>query len=107
MAWHASRDPSIQQRWRERVRHFEASGLTAKIFCEREGFGTESLRRWRRWCGQNPPQLPALVEVKVAVPAPPPRDHMVVELAGQRRLTLEPGFDTDAVARLVAILDRP
>jgi hypothetical protein len=109
MAWHASRDPSIQQRWRERVHRFEVSGLSAKAFCEREGFGTESLRRWRRWCTQNPPQLPALVEVKVAAPAPPPppRDHMVVELAGGRRLTLEPGFDPDAVARLVAILDRP
>ncbi len=109
MAWHASRDPSIQQRWRERVHRFEASGLSAKAFCVREGFGTESLRRWRRWCTQNPPQLPALVEVKVAPrsPPPPPRDHMVVELAGGRRLTLEPGFGTDAVARLVAILDRP
>ena len=109
MAWHASRDPSIQQRWRARVHRFEASGLTAKAFCEREGFGTESLRRWRRWCTQNPPQLPALVEVKLAgsAPPPPPRDHMVVDLARGRRLTLEPGFDTDAVARLVAILERP
>jgi hypothetical protein len=108
MGWHASRDSSIQQRWRERVRRFEASSLTAKAFCAREGFGTESLRRWRRWCEQNPPQLPALVEVRVATPSPPPpRDHMVVEVAGGRRLTLEPGFDADAVARLVAILDRP
>jgi hypothetical protein len=32
---------------------------------------------------------------------------MVVELSGGRRLTLEPGFDADAVARLVALLDRP
>lgn len=109
MAWHASRDPSIQQRWRERVCRFEASGVTAKAFCLREGFGSESLRRWRRWCTQNPPQLPALVEVKVAPPSPPPppRDHMVIELASGRRLTLEPGFDSDAVACLVAILDRP
>jgi|SaaInlStandDraft_3_1057020.scaffolds.fasta_scaffold122131_1 hypothetical protein len=109
MAWHASRDPSIQQRWRERVRRFEASNLTARAFCAGEAFGAESLRRWRRWCGQNPPQLPALVEVKLTapVPPPPPRDHMVVELGGGRRLTLEPGFDADAVARLVNILDRP
>ena len=106
MAWRASADPTIQQRWRDRVRRFEASTLTSKAFCAREGFGTESLRRWRRWCAQNPPQLPALVEVKVAAPSPP-RDIMVVELSGGRRLTLEPGFDADAVARLVALLDRP
>lgn len=109
MAWRASCDPSIQQRWRERVRRFEASTLTAKAFCAQEGFGTESLRRWRRWCAKNPPQLPALVEVKVGAPSPPPppRDQMVVELAGGRRLTLEPGFDDAAVGRLVTILDRP
>ena len=106
MAWRASADPTIQQRWRDRVRRFEASTLTTKAFCAREGFGTESLRRWRRWCAQNPPQLPALVEVKVAAPSPP-RDIMVVELSDGRRLTLEPGFDADAVARLVALLDRP
>ena len=106
MAWRASADPTIQQRWRDRVRRFEASTLTTKAFCEREGFGTESLRRWRRWCAQNPPQLPALVEVKVAALSPR-RDIMVVELSGGRRLTLEPGFDADAVARLVALLDRP
>ena len=107
MAWRASRDPEIQHLWRDRVRRYESSCLTARAFCAREGFGTESLRRWRRWLQVNPPQLPALVEVRVATAAPTParRDCMVVELAGGRCLTLEPGFDADAVARLVAVLE--
>ena len=107
MAWRASSNPEIQQLWRDRVRRFESSRLTATAFCGREGFGIESLRRWRRWFLDNPPQLPALVEVKVAASAPAPnrRDCMVVELVSGRCLTLEPDFDADAVARLVAVLE--
>jgi hypothetical protein len=108
MPWSASRDPVVQQQWRERVERFEASGLSAKAFCAREGFGVESLRRWRRWLGRQAAEVPALVEVRVreVAPPPPPRDAMVVELAQGRRLVLEPGFDPGAVARLVATLER-
>ena len=108
MPWSASRDPVVQQQWRDRVARFEASGQSAKAFCAQEGFGVESLRRWRRWLGRQAVAVPALVEVRVreVAPPPPPRDAMVVELAQGRRLHLEPGFDAVAVARLVATLER-
>ena len=39
MACRASSDPENQQQWRDRVRRFESSSLTAKSFCAEEGFG--------------------------------------------------------------------
>ena len=108
MPWSASRDPAIQQQWRDRVARFEASGQSAKAFCAQAGFGVESLRRWRRWLARQAATAPALVEVRVreVAPPPPPRDAMVVELARGRRLHLEPGFKALDIARLVDILDR-
>lgn len=108
MPWRASRDPAVQDQWRRRVAAYEASGQSMAAFCANRDFGRESLSRWRRWLARHDTVVPALVEVTVreAEPARPPRDAMVVELAGGRRLHLEPGFDAGAVARLVGILDR-
>jgi transposase-like protein len=111
MAWIASTNPAVRQRWRERVECYESSGVPMKEFCRREGFGRESLRRWRRWFREQGATeraaAPALVEVNVSPePRVDPRDAMVVELAGGRRVHLEPGFDAAAVACLVATLER-
>lgn len=112
MPWRASENPVVQARWRERVNAYEASALSLRAFAVGAGLGVESLGRWRRWFrsqSNSVAQLPALVQVKVSSAEPPPsppRDHMVVELAPDRRLYLEPGFDRTAVARLLSILDR-
>lgn len=110
MPWRASDNPVVQARWRERVNAYEASTLSLRAFAVDAGLGVESLGRWRRWFrsqSDGVAQLPALVQVQVSSPAPPlARDHMVVELAHDRRLHLEPGFDRAAVARLLSILDR-
>ena len=104
MAWKASKNPSVQARWRSRVEALEASGDSAAGFARRRGFSAESLRRWRKWFQ---PQFPALVEVVVADPAVEVVSrHMVVELLNGRRVHLEPGFDDRAVTQLVCLLER-
>ena len=44
--------------WRAVLERFEASGLTAVAFCEREGIGSKSLYRWRSRLG-SARELPA------------------------------------------------
>ena len=97
MPWLPSTNPAIVERWRRRVTAQAASGLTVRVFAQQRGIGADSLYRWRTWFRQQreaAPQLPALVEV------------MVVELTSGRRLRLEPGFDANAVGRLVTVLER-
>ena len=38
-----------RQRWLERIRAWEESGLTQKAFCEQHHLGLASLQRWRRY----------------------------------------------------------
>lgn len=44
----ARRSGLAEQRWRERLRRFDRSGLTVLEFCEREGVSTASFYAWRR-----------------------------------------------------------
>ena len=108
MAWTPSRNPATIQKWRERVEAFEGSNLTLRDFSASIGVAHSSMRLWRRWLAKNPPQLPALIEVKVAAPdeTPSPSDPtMVVELQAARRLHLRPGFHAPFVQQLVALLE--
>jgi len=36
-----------EEQWREVLRRFEASGLSTRAFCQREGISASSLQRWR------------------------------------------------------------
>ena len=108
MAWKPSRNPATIQKWRERVEAFEHSDLSLREFSASIGVAHSSMRIWRRWLFKNPPQPPALIEVKVAAPdqTSPPSDHtMVVELQAGRRLHLWPGFHAPSVQQLVALLE--
>ena len=44
----ARRSGVAEQRWRERLRRFDRSGLTVLEFCEREGVSTAGFYAWRR-----------------------------------------------------------
>ena len=108
MAWTPSSNPATIQKWRERVEAYERSNQTLQDFSDSIGVAHASMRIWRRWLATNPPQLPALIEVKVAAPDanPPPTDlTMVVELQAGRRLHLRPGFHGPSVQQLVALLE--
>ena len=108
MAWKPSRSPATIQEWRERVEALERSNLRLREFSASIGVAHSSMRIRRRWLAKNPPQLPALIEVKVAAPdeTPPPSDPtMVVELQAGRRLHLLPGFHAPSVQQLVTLLE--
>ena len=107
MAWKPSNNPATIQKWRERVDAFEGSNLSLGDFSQSIGVACSSMRSWQRWLAINPPQLPALVEVRVATPADVPPSHptMVVELQTGRRRHLQPGFHEPSLRQLLALLE--
>jgi hypothetical protein len=48
-----SRDSAKEQYWRGVIRRFEASGLGARRFCQREGLSEHRLHWWRRTLRQR------------------------------------------------------
>ncbi len=50
-----------EKQWTEILRRFEASGLSSREFCKREGLVVSSLQRWRSRCGRAP--VPQFVEL--------------------------------------------
>ena len=106
MAWTPSSNPATIQKWRERVEAFERSNQPLEEFSDSIGVAHASMRIWRRSLARNPPQLPALIEVKLAAQtSSPPDPTMVVELQAGRRLHLRPGFHAPSVRQLVALLE--
>jgi hypothetical protein len=47
MAW-GQRDPVLEQRWRERIAKWQASGLSVRAFCEQRGLTEASFYYWKR-----------------------------------------------------------
>lgn len=89
---------------------YEASGLSVAEFARRHGLGPQRLRWWKKRRAEE--AAPALSFVPVHVAAPPPETQrapgaasMEVLLARGRRIRVEPGFDADALARLVRTLE--
>ena len=42
------RDPVLERQWRERITRFQASGLTVREFCRRQGLLETSFYYWKR-----------------------------------------------------------
>ncbi len=53
-----------EKQWAEILRRFEASGLSSRDFCSREGLTPSSLQRWRSRCGRE--REPQFVELTPA-----------------------------------------
>ena len=90
---------------------YEASGLSVAEFARRHGLGPQRLRWWKkRRAGETSSAL-SFVPVHVAAPSSPEAQgapgaaSMEVLLARGRRIRVEPGFDADALARLVRALE--
>jgi hypothetical protein len=105
-----------RSRWTEaeaqrRLAAWRASGLSLMAYCRREGVGYERVRRWRgeleskrgpREQGKknSPRWLP--VEIVGARDAAFPFE---LELSQGRRLRIAAGFDSDALAQLLALIE--
>ena len=78
-------NPKTPADWRKVLARFDASGLTQKDFCQREGIGIWSFRKWRRQIGNALRPEPGFIEISPAVPRGPVQratTNLVVELPG-------------------------
>lgn len=86
----------------------EASGLSQREFCEQRGVPLKTLVRYlsrhRREQGGGH-QRPRLVAVEVAAKRGDPAELSIV-LAGERRIEVRRGFDSETLRRLIAALER-
>ena len=113
--------------WREVFDDRRRSGLTQAEFCRRRGLPLHAFRK-HRYARPDPspapgfeptPAAPGLADRPRLVPAtlvadpvapesPPAADPLVLILDGRRRIAIAPGFDAEALRRLIeAIEARP
>jgi hypothetical protein len=108
-----------REEWAKRVERWKDSGLTATEFATELGINPRSLRFWKWQLGKGgesvakPPSASAkrgmespaetLPLIELAPSASPVRFEL--ELSGGRRLTIPSTFETDALRRLLAVLE--
>lgn len=57
------RDPALERQWRDRVARWQASGLSVRVFCRRQGLTEPTFYYWKR-------ELRARDEVTASSPRP-------------------------------------
>ena len=91
-------------------------GGSVRSACERHEVGSGLIYTWRRQAmsgeltGVKPAALPAFAEVELSSDVPllpaPQSSQIGIELPSGVRLTVDAGFDADALARVLAVLQR-
>ena len=106
------------KRWREaEARAFlsgwRASGQPLTVYCQQRGVQYERVRRWRSKLGSDAGSagtVPEFKPVRIVEDAQPSASieeaSMEIELEGGRRIRVRPGFDGEALVRLVVALER-
>lgn len=96
---------------RAAVAAFEASGLSMEAFARATGIKAKRLAWWRRRAAvPEPAGRIEFVPVDVARPAPSPAPVLdaAMEVAiGDVRIRVWPGFDAEALRRLLAVVAEP
>lgn len=87
---------------------FEASGLTRVAFRRETGISTQRLAWWRRRLGTRaePAGKIEFVPVEVAPRVATGAEAAMEVVLGDVRVRMGPGFDTDALRRLLDVLER-
>lgn len=117
---------STRQEWRKRVQRWVQSGLTATEFATEAGLNVNTLRKWKYMFDQEarpldssertPPShtkgpnstQPALPLVEVQAALVPRDPGFEVELSSGHRVRVPTTFESDALRRLLGVLeDRP
>jgi hypothetical protein len=105
MATGKPRDRRKEQQWRQWIREWRASGVTARAFCERRGLAEASFYAWRRVLNQREAEA-AFVPVRIVPDEPAaPAGGCDLVLAGGRTVRVAPGFDAATLRRLLAVLE--
>jgi transposase-like protein len=113
----ASSTSPAAQRWRKVCDEQRASGMTVSAFCRLKSIPASSLFAWRRKLadrGESPaasviepkasPRRRKFIEVKAA-PADTRPSAIELRLKGDRRLLVRRGFDPEALAGVIRVLE--
>ncbi len=84
-----------------------ASGLSMAAFSRTTGITTRRLAWWRRRIAPEPAGKIEFVPVEVARPARTASDGVMEVAIGDIRIRVGPGFEADALRRLLAVVTEP
>ena len=94
--------PATEQRWRDVLRAWRASGLTADAFSADKAFSAGTLRWWSSRLRDDP--VPTFVALRPRAPTvAAPTAHLVVEV-GAARVRVADGFDPALLSAVVRSL---
>jgi hypothetical protein len=109
------RDPAKEQRWRQILRDWNASGKSRNQFCRLRGLSTNTFDYWRREIAQrdaeraphptpvqSPPAPPALIPIRIVTTA-----ALEIRLAGGRSIAVPSGFDPNHLRAVLEVLEAP
>jgi len=105
------RDPQKERFWRQAIRRWRKSGLTAAAFCLGNGLSQASLYAWKRILAQRDAESVPFAQVHVlADETSNPLSSGVgaaleLVLANRRVLRIATGFDAPTLRRLLPILE--
>jgi len=107
MAHGRARDERKERQWRRWIGEWQASGLSARAFCERRGLTAASFYAWRRVLERRAAEQPAFVPVQVVADATPAGQASALEvvIADGRVVRVAPGFDAATLRQLLAVLE--
>jgi hypothetical protein len=105
------RDPQKERFWRQAIRRWHKSGLTAGAFCLENGLRQASLYAWQRTLAQRDAEAIPFAKVHVLAdesnPPLSPSGGAALELvlANRRVLKIGTGFDAATLRRLLPLLE--
>src|SRR6516225_8691449 len=105
MAHGRARDERKEGQWRRWIDEWQASGLSARAFCQRRGLTVASFYAWRRVLRRRAAEKAAFVPVQVVADGVPTQaSALEVVLADGRAVRVLPGFDAATLRRLLVVL---
>lgn len=94
-----------KRKWGAVIGRFEASGLSRRRFCEREGIATSTFDYWRRKGAGDAATTSPFVELTSAMSAPTLRaDEAEIVFPGGTRLKIGARFPLRTIQRLAKTL---
>jgi len=105
------RDPQKERFWRQVIRRWHKSGLSAGAFCLENGLSQGSLYAWRRILAQRDAESIPFAQVHVVADessqplSPSGGAAFELVLANRRVLRIATGFDATTLRRLLPLLE--
>jgi hypothetical protein len=106
MAHGRARDERKERQWRRWIGDWQASGLSARAFCERRGLTVARFYAWRRVLERRDAEKAAFVPVQVVADAVLAQaSALELVLTDGRAVRVAPGFDAATLRQLLAVLE--